>query len=167
MSDFVFFNTLKVLEDYAVEAKEFIKHELVNEDKVASGALLRSIETTVEGDGGLNYKVVLHAEDYLRYIEQGRQPNGKFPPPQAIRQWIDIKPVIPRPLKNGKLPTPEQLTFLISRKIATEGIKPTPIIARTKEELNSKYEALLEEALRSDIEGYINKSIEEIKPIIE
>lgn len=163
MSDFVFFNTLKVLEDYAVEAKEFIKHELVNEDKVASGALLRSIETTVEGDGGLNYKVVLHAEDYLKTIELGTEPRGKLPrikpSIEAIKEWIEIKPVLPRPFDNGKLPTTDQLAFLIAHSIAENGIKPTPIIARTKEELNGKYEALLEEALRSDIEGYINLSV--------
>ena len=143
----VYQDLIQVLQDYAYEAKDIIKHELVNNDKVASGALLSSIETEViTGDG--EYKVVLHAEDYLKYIEQGRQQGGKFPPIDAIKEWIEIKPVLPRPFDNGKLPTTDQLAFLIARSIAENGIKPTPILSETVEELNAKYEPLINEALR-------------------
>ena len=58
---------------------------------------------------------------YWKYIEYGRRP-GKFPPPNKILDWVKIKPVIPRPV-NGIKPTEKQLAFLISRKIARDGIE--------------------------------------------
>ena len=105
--------------------------------------MLSSIETEViTGDG--EYKVVLHAEDYLKTIELGTEPRGKLPRIKpsidAIKEWIEIKPVLPRPFDNGKLPTTDQLAFLIARSIAENGIKPTPILSETVEELNAKYE---------------------------
>lgn len=147
----VYQDLIQVLQDYAYEAKDIIKHELVNNDKVASGALLSSIETEViTGDG--EYKVVLHAEDYLKTIELGTEPRGKLPRIKpsidAIKEWIEIKPVLPRPFDNGKLPTTDQLAFLITRSIAENGIKPTPILSETVEELNAKYEPLINEALK-------------------
>ena len=42
-----------------------------------------------------------------------------------------MKPVLPRPGRNGKLPSTEQLAYLIGRKISKVGTKPTKIIDRT------------------------------------
>lgn len=45
--------------------------------------------------------------------------NGRFPPPQAIKQWIAIKPI--NPIGDASI-TPESLAYLIGRKIEKRGI---------------------------------------------
>jgi hypothetical protein len=42
--------------------------------------------------------------EYWKYVEDGRK-SGKYPPLETIKKWIEVKPVLPRPLANGKLPT--------------------------------------------------------------
>ncbi|MBQ0112015.1 MAG: hypothetical protein KBT03_02690 [Bacteroidales bacterium] len=49
-------------------------------------------------------------------------------------QWIKIKPIVPRPGKNGKVPSLKQLAYLISRKIVVEGIKPKNVLSNTLRE---------------------------------
>lgn len=88
----------------------------------ASGELKRSIYCDVERNGYV-WRVWFHAADWWDYLSEGRKP-GKYPPPDAIRKWIEVKPVIPYPDRSGKIPTLQQLTYLISRKIFEVGIKP-------------------------------------------
>lgn len=54
-----------------------------------------------------------------KFIEEGTLPH--WPPPQAIEDWVRLKPVQKYPLPNGKEPTDKQVAFLIGRKIATVG----------------------------------------------
>ena len=92
--------------------------------------------------------------DYYMYVDQGRKPGGKFPPPDVIRQWIINKNLALRStkrknakdiligeykgesyqglsmnMKQGQLL--KSLTYLIGRKIAREGIEPTPFYTNT------------------------------------
>ena len=92
--------------------------------------------------------------DYWKYVENGRRA-GKFPPPDKIKRWIEIKPVLPRPF-NGKLPTIDQLTYLICRKIKLDGIKPRPLLKETLEEINKEYEDKISEALTQDLENELD-----------
>ena len=85
-------------------------------------------------------------------MENGRQP-GKFPPLDVIKQWIQIKPVIPN-IRNGKLPTLDQLTFLISRSIARNGIPPKNYLASTLMEF--EYDPQFYEAINKDIERNVD-----------
>lgn len=94
---------------------------LIRDNKKATGDLIRSIRPiSIEFETN-KYSGSISLAYYWKYVEYGRRP-GKFPPPNKILDWIKIKPVIPRPI-NGIKPTEKQLTFLISRKIARDGIK--------------------------------------------
>lgn len=73
-------------------------------------------------------------EDYFKWAENGRGP-GKFPPIEKIKEWIRIKPVLPRQI-NSKLPTENQLAYLISRKIALEGTKGNHLFEKTINEFD-------------------------------
>jgi len=64
-------------------------------------------------------RVQLWGADYAQQLETGRQA-GKFPPINAIKQWIQDKGIANR--LNGEI-TVSQLAFLIARKIAREGWK--------------------------------------------
>lgn len=116
-------NDLTQIKQLASEFAQAYKQSLVADNKFASGSLTKNIKSRVKYDGKW-LEIILSLEDYWKYVEYGRKP-GKFPPIDKIRNWILIKPILPRPLSNGKLPTTNQLAYLISRKIATKGIKPT------------------------------------------
>lgn len=164
----------KVLQEYAKDAEELYRNQLTNGEKNASKKLLDSVKSNVVV-GESAYEITLTLEHYWKYVEFGRQgkdssplkaypgayPPGKaaFPPMNAILEWIKVKPVIPRPDVNGRIPTQKQLAFLIGRKIWTEGIEPFPALHRTQEELNKIYQEKIAAALASDVGFYIRKVI--------
>ena len=114
---------LATLDEYAERAKELYKRKLT--------------------DKGIN------ASYKLLYVENGRGP-GKFPPIDKILEWIRVKPVIPYTDSRGRLPTEEQLAFLIARKIAEQGTEGRNVLFETVDELNRYYLPLLQKALDDD-----------------
>jgi hypothetical protein len=74
---------------------------------------------------GETLALVLFLPNYWRWIEQGRPPTqqsegGVLYP--AILDWIRVKHIVPRPdTKTNKVPTPERLAYMITRKIHREG----------------------------------------------
>ena len=145
---------LQVLWDLGKDIEENYKDHLEQHDRIASGDLLRSISTEVEVRG-TTYTVWLNLADYWKYVEDDTKPH--WPPRDAIYKWIFIKPVIPRPLASGKIPTPAQLTFLIQRKIALEGTKGSHDLRDTERAVLPMYEERLLEALQRDALAYIEK----------
>ena len=147
----------KVLQDYAKEAEEVYKYQISLGAKNASRKLTDSVTSKVVVNGQA-FEIYLNLQHYWKYIEEGRKP-GKFPPVGAILNWISVKPIIPRPDGNGKIPTPNQLAFLIGRKIENEGIEPFPALETTKVELDKIYHEKLSAALGHDVSNYIRKII--------
>jgi hypothetical protein len=80
----------------------------------ASGKFADSLEVRVDG-----LKAQLWGESYAQQLETGRQA-GKFPPIDAIKQWIVDKGIANR--IEGQISI-SSLAFLIARKIAREGWK--------------------------------------------
>lgn len=148
ISNEVLQNFLSTLDEYAEKAKELYKRKLTDKEINASYKLLNSVETTVKRNDD-EFVVTIHLEDYWYYVENGRKP-GRFPPIDKILEWIRIKPVIPYSDSRGRLPTEEQLAFLISRKIAEQGTEGRKVLAETVEELNNYYLPLLQQALDRD-----------------
>ena len=148
-----FTNTERVLAEYTEQLATLYKSNLKAEGKYASGTLINSVQGLYTRDGN-TFTVSLRLENYWKYVEYGRKP-GKFPPPNAIRRWVEIKPVIPRPMANGKLPTINQLTYLISRKIAEEGITPTYALRNTSEALTDAFRQRIIDALTADLNNAV------------
>ena len=146
-------NLSRVLEEYIIEVKAIYQDNLSTEGKVASGDLLNNINYIIEKDDR-QIEVSLKLADYWKYVEYGREP-GKFPPQDKIMEWIKVKPVLPRQI-NGKLPTPEQLSFLIGRKIAEEGIEPTNILEHSIETVNNRFEQKIMDAINDDISNMVD-----------
>lgn len=92
--------TQRVLEDLAPRMLDKYK-ELGNTENV----------TVTVGE----LEVSLHLPEYWKYIEYGRGP-GKFPPIEAIQNWMTAKHIVPREDR-----TVPQVSYLIARKIAREG----------------------------------------------
>lgn len=90
---------------------------------------------------------------YWKYVENDTKPH--WPPERAIADWIEIKPVIPYPGRNGRLPSPQQLNFLIRRKIATVGTTGTHEMERTVQHTIAFWEERLARALSQDLSHFV------------
>lgn len=163
MIDTGFDNLLNALSEYKNAVAVHYKDRLVADDKKATGQLINSISTEIKV-GSDTFEVVLNVVDYFKYVEEGRKP-GKFPPVDKILSWIRVKPVIPRPI-NGKLPTEQQLAFLIGRKIATEGIEAGHQLRDTVQAINAEFIPKLEAALQEDFDAYAIKVYDKIGNLV-
>jgi hypothetical protein len=149
----MFENLIECLEYWGERIAAEYKDKLNNEGITASGKLANSIKCLPVDVNGNIYEVSLQLEEYWKAIEDGRAPtknsgNGELR--RAILKWITAKPVIKRPY-NGKLPTDEQLAFLISRKIHREGYKGRQPLQRTIDELRDDILADIKEAVEKDL----------------
>lgn len=154
---------LSTLNEYAQKAEELYKRKLTDKGINASYKLLNSVETTVKRNDD-EFVVTIHLEDYWYYVENGRGP-GKFPPIDKILEWVRIKPIIPYSDSRGRLPTEEQLAFLIARKIAEQGTEGRKVLYETVEELNNYYLPLLRQALDRDFARFSYEIISYVSSI--
>ena len=101
------------------------------------------------------YEIVFNAPKYWEYANDGRDKGGR-PPINVIADWIKRRNITPYALKNGKLPTPEQLPFMIANAIARDGTKfhgPTGIhfLEKSIDEQKSYWDDKISEAISNDI----------------
>ena len=150
---------LQVLMDLANEIEENYKQKLVESGHYTTDyALLDSIKTqVVNNDTG--YEITMTLNDYWKWVENDTKPH--FPPVDKIREWIQIKPIIPRPNSLGRKPTENQLAYLIGRKIYNEGTTGTHDLERTKDAVIPMYRERIAQALGHDVENYIRKVFKE------
>lgn len=147
-------NVKTVLNKFGKLLVEEYRNNLTEKNVNASYALYNSVSYVVESNV-TNFEVTLNLEEHWKYIEKGRKA-GKYPPISAIEKWIEIKPVLPRPMSNGKLPTTKQLAYLIARKIGLEGIAPRPILQDSIDDVFAQMFEELEEALMKDVQSEFN-----------
>lgn len=155
-------NMLKALEAYSETLIERYREKLTENQVNATGELSETADFRIHETKGGNFRIVLLLADYFQYVETGRGP-GKFPPVEDILDWIEAKPILPKPytLPSGRqvIPTNEQLAFLIGRKIAEEGIEPRPYMAVSEDELRQEFRNSLKEALAKDIEKSVKQTL--------
>lgn len=150
-------NLEKVLEEYAIELRNKYQDYLINSDRLASGELLNNVEYDFEKDN-MHFAVVLKLADYWKYVEYDTKPH--WPPfkknsdgtiESPILDWIQVKPILPDN-RFGKLPTPEQLTYLIGRKISEEGTEGSYDLHSAIEDINTEFMEKIEEAITKDVD---------------
>lgn len=158
-------NLEKVLNDYKAIFQAKLQEKLQEGNNNASYSLLKSIQMRIDVDGK-EFIVVCSLLDYYKYLDEGTSPHkkkgdGTFV--SAIRKWIMIKPVTPYPTSNGKLPTVQQLTFLISRKIRLEGTKGTGFFTDTKKEMTTdEWKIKIAEAMKKDVRIHLKQYLQEL-----
>ena len=119
---------------------------------------LYNFKWTTEWKGNL-FEVYFELPSYFPFSEYGRRP-GKFPPPDAILKWVQFKRLVPRPGRDGKVPSTNQLVYLISRKIATKGTEGKHLFEKTLDDqsldnLADKLVELITAEFEKEIEKYI------------
>ena len=144
-----FLNLKKALEDYMEAVSRVYKGKLTSDGHKATGKLIGSVKASVQ-IGSTQYIGELRLEDYWKYIEYGTKPH--WPPPNAILKWIQAKPILPRAI-NGITPSPNQLAYLIGRKISQTGTKAGNELGNTIDEVNATYRPIIEQAVEKDLQG--------------
>lgn len=140
-----------VMEEMAIAIRNEYQDNLIRNDRIASGDLLNNIEYEITR-GDFTYTIYVKMKDYWYYVENGRKA-GRWPPIQNILDWVKIKPVLPRPNAKGKLPTPQQLAFLIARKIGEEGTQGTQDLRKATDTIWDTFEDRLYEAIDEDVDA--------------
>lgn len=146
----------EALEDYARDIAERYKEHLIDSGRpTTQNNLINSIKTQVRDvANGRVFYVEMSLLDYWKYIEWGTKPH--LPPVSKIIEWVNIKPVIPTPDEKGRIPTPEQLGWMIAKKIEKVGTEGKPDLTRSIEDLNAWYAERFSEALGRDVGDYIH-----------
>lgn len=139
------------INDIARELADEYKRLLQNKNKIATGTLYNFTYEAEFRDG--HFLVYFNLPNYWKYVEEGRKA-GKMPPIESIKQWIQVKPLIPQPDKYGKIPTNDQLAYLVARKIGRDGIPAT----HSLQEAIYNNEPLIDDFL-SEFTGAIYKDI--------
>lgn len=151
-----FDNLMAVLQQYGESIRNEYQDNLIRSGRIASGNLLNSVEFEVIQDKR-RFKVNLLLAEYWKYIEDGTRPH--FPPVSVLLEWIKVKPVIPRPDANGRIPTPKQLAYLIGRKIANEGTEGSQDLQKASKTINDEWREKIAEAFTKDVQnsmdGYV------------
>ena len=126
-------------------------------DKISeysSGKLYKTIDYTITSKSD-SYLVTINLEEYWKYIEKGRRAGAKMPPVSAIEKWINVRKILPRPvaLKSGKqrVPTIQQLAYVIARSISRNGIAPRPFMRESIEDTMKDFQSKLSAAVREDV----------------
>lgn len=84
----------------------------------ASGDWERSLKNTIN-ETPTGFHATIEGNHYTYWMENGRKA-GKFPPRNAILDWINQKGIVAEGISKNSL------AFLIARKIANEGTKIRP-----------------------------------------
>lgn len=157
-------NLTAVLERFAVELEAEYKNNLRQSGRMATGQLHNTAKCeVVKGE----YLVVFHLQDYWKYVEGGRpktMSGGSGELRRKILEWLEVKRILPTPTKNGKLPTPKQLAYLISRKIHKEGYKGTQDLSKATDTIWERYREEIYNAIDKDFDTAII-NIFKLKPL--
>ena len=148
----VSYNTLV---EWASNVTAQAKANILRKNKVATGNLYKSITFDVLPNGTVDF----YYDDAGDYVEGGRPPNSKFPPPPVIAHWIKVKGLEQWRNKKGRFISRDAQTFLIGRAIAKNGIKPFPFFTDPFDEAMKSYAYILEEAIVQDIENDIDTMV--------
>ena len=136
------------LQGYAEALKDAYRQNLIQSDRLASEQLLNSVDCEVRQDG-TSIVVSVAVLDYWKYVEYDTRPH--YPPYQAILRWVRVKPVLPRPMDNGRIPSPQTLAYFIKQSIGENGTTGSHDLGNALSAMQREWEVRIAEAAASDI----------------
>lgn len=133
--------------------------------RIASGDMLRSLrvywETDFEqGDPLLVVSFDTDPDFLPELIDQGRKPSTKYPPLEAIKKWVRIKPIYFRDQK-GRFTrgTINQRAFLIARSIKEKGYRGINFLSKAEDQVINQLTELGEEAAAEYFQNLIEEGL--------
>lgn len=167
---FTFEHTERALQEYGERVAAAYREKMRGSGHftLSPETLINRVDVIVE-KGGTSISVGLRLADYWKYIEYGTRPH--WPPKGALLPWIEAKPLLPQPDENGRIPTPEQLDFLIRRAIAGQspnqsqlrnpegGTRGTHDLEQSIAEINAQYVEYISDAVAQDIDEFTTAQI--------
>lgn len=144
----------EVLNRYGQDLVQAMKDALHAKDAYASGQLESMMDYDVEptADG---YTLYLVAPDYLKWLDQGTRPH--WAPIEPLQRWVWAKGIVPEE-RNGKLPTVEQLPYMVQHGIAVNGTEGIHQVNAVADMVFDRWEKELQEAMLDDL-GYLLKGL--------
>ena len=116
----------KKLYRVGLRLNRLVKQKLTENGTVSSGVLRNSYEVNVSGDFRVSVGSPLK---YARYVEFGTGPRDKYPPKQAIKDWVK------RELNPENL---ESATWAVMTKIKEEGTDAQPHLRPAIDQLRNE-----------------------------
>lgn len=157
-----FDNLRAVLEEFAQEFKDQYRAGLLShgrftqygEDRLVDSVDANQVQAMVrEGDEA--WTVTINLNEYWKYVENDTRPH--WPPPSAILRWVEIKPVLPHPDANGRIPSPRSLAYLIGRKISREGTTGSHDFKTAQETTIERFRVRIRVAMVRDVQNYVRQ----------
>ena len=149
-------NTYNAEREWAKHVVTLAKANLIRGKKVAAGTLFNSVSYDVNKQTG---EIDFYYAPEGEFVESGRRPNSRFPPPGAIAKWAKEKGIPQFRDKKGRYISNDSRTFLLSRSIAIKGIRPFPFFTDAIEQATMQLYKDLEDAIVQDIEDSIDLEI--------
>jgi hypothetical protein len=143
----------KAQEDWAKLVVANAKSILKRNNKIATGALYDSVRYQTNSKNQIKF---LYAPEG-KYVQSGRRRGARFPPPGPILQWIKTKGIKGRDRTTGRFITDRSLTFLISRGISRDGIKPLPFINMAIKETKKQLAVAVKKAATKSLVARLKK----------
>lgn len=144
---------IEVEKKWAQQVVTNAKSILLRNKKIATGALYESVRYQVDTNGKITF---LFAPEG-KWVQSGRRRGARFPPPAPILQWIKAKGIRGRDRTTGRFITDRALTYLISRGISQNGIKPLPFmsmaIKESKEQLKKELKQAITKSMIKRLKG--------------
>ena len=147
----------QILYQIAFKVASDYQNELKAMDISAAGNL-SNVDFEVDYSGN-KYTISLILQDYWKYVEGGRLP-GSFPNITKLREWISIKPIMPRPMADGKLPSEEQLVYMIGNSIKENGIPAKPALKNAldkNKDVLSKVKTIISDGFNKEIKKMLQE----------
>ena len=134
---------IKAEEKWAQLVVTNAKSILLRNKKIATGALYESVRYQVNPSTG---QIQFIFAEEGKWVQSGRRRGARFPPPAPISRWIKEKGIQGRD-KRGRFISNKSLTFLISRGISENGIKPLPFMSMAIKEAKKQLTAELKKTV--------------------
>lgn len=163
-------NLYRVLNEYADYWIRTAQEKIQQNGNIASGDLVSTMGAQREISFKNDYiSVKVSMLEYWQYVEKGSKPH--WPPIDAIKKWIEVKPVIPQVMTLTRhtktkgdvqyqvLPTVKQLAYLISRKISIEGTPAHPFFEEAQNEAMQHFEDAISYAIEEDWLEWIEENV--------
>ena len=149
-------NTYNTEREWAQQVVNLAKANLIRGKKIAAGTLFNSVSYDVNKQTG---EIEFYYAEEGEFVESGRKPNSRFPPPGAIAKWAKERGIPQFRDKKGRYISNDSRTFLLSRSIAIKGIKPFPFFTDAIEQATMQLYNDIEDAIVQDIEDSISLEI--------